>query len=429
MKINFISFFLFINFIIPLQSQNFKDYFTNNACRADFQLSGNKSETKAYLVNIKQEPYWGGRRSQLATDMNLGQYRFQIIDSTTNKLLYTDGFSTLYYEWQTTNEAESVNKSFEQTIQFPFPLKSIIVRIEKRTDFEAWEPLLIFNMSPDDKLIKKSQPQKIAVKEIFKNKSSDQAIDIAIIAEGYTFAEQEKFFADAQKIGNQITSHQPFTKYKKRINIYAVGAISEESGISMPQNDDWKNTAVGSHFHTFYASRYLTTPDVFKLRDLAASVPYDAIMILANTTTYGGGGIYNFYAVASADSRKAQREVVVHEFGHSFAGLGDEYFKEIPDVLDDMYDLTKEPWEPNITSLVSFDKKWKKDLDSDAEIPTPVNEKTKKQKIGVFEGGGYMTKGMYRPAYDCRMRTNEAKSFCAVCEKSVERVIMHLTEK
>lgn len=416
-------------FINPVQSQKFENYFADKACRADFQLCGNKSTTKAYLVNIKEEPHWGGRRSRLSIDLNLGQYRFQIVDSASNELLYTDGFSTLYFEWQTTDEAARLEKCFEQTIQFPYPLNSAIVKIEKRLDFEAWESLLTFNLYPADKMIKKTKPQKTQVKEIFKNKSTDKAIDIAIIAEGYTAAEQDKFMADAERIAKQLTSHEPFTKHKNKINIYAVGAISEESGISMPQNDDWKNTAAGSHFYTFYSPRYLTTPDVFKLHDLAATVPYDAIMILANTSTYGGGGIYNFYAVASADSEKAQREVVVHEFGHSFGGLGDEYYKEIPDVLDDMYDITKEPWEPNITSLVNFDKKWKKDLCLGTNTPTPVNEQSKKQEIGVFEGAGYMTKGMYRPAYNCRMRTNEAESFCTVCEKSIENVIFHLTEK
>ena len=428
MRIYFISIFLFFSFFIPIQSQSFNDFFTNKACRIDFQLYGDKNNTNASLVNIKEEPYWGGRRSQLSRDLNLGQYRFQIIDSTTNNLLYIDGFSSLYFEWQTTNEAQKTSKSFEQTIQFPFPQNTVKVKIEERTDFKAWKTLLTFDLNPKDKLIEKSLPNKLAVLEIRKNNLPENAIDIAILAEGYTAAEQKKFFADATKIANQILSHEPFTKYKNRINFYAVGAISEESGISMPHKDVWKNTALGSHFYTFYSERYLTSSNIYKIRDVAANVPYDAIMILANTENYGGGGIYNFYAVASADSKRAQREVVVHEFGHSFGGLGDEYFYET-DALDGMYDITKEPWEPNITTLVNFDEKWKNDLDPKTKIPTPLNEETKKLKIGVFEGAGYMSKGIYRSAYDCRMRTNDAKSFCPVCEKSVERVILFLTEK
>jgi len=195
----------------------------------------------------------------------------------------------------------------------------------------------------------------------------------------------------------------------------------------MPHEDIWKNTALSSHYFTFYEPRYLTSTNVYQIRDYAALVPYDAIYILVNTTVYGGGGIYNFYTLASAGSKRAQAEVELHEFGHSFAGLGDEYFSENADVLDGMYDIKKEPWEPNLSSLVNFDVKWKKDLPDRTLIPTPVTVNSK-SKIGVFEGGGYITKGMFRPYFDCRMRSNEAKAFCPVCRKAIEKVILFLTE-
>jgi hypothetical protein len=166
--------------------------------------------------------------------------------------------------------------------------------------------------------------------------------------------------------------------------------------------------------------------NTFKVRDLAALVPYDAIYILANTSVYGGGGIYNLYAMTAADN-KLSTQVTVHEFGHSFAGLADEYFYDKKDALDDMYDIKIEPWEPNITSLVQFDRKWKDQLPAGTVIPTPVNDTTK-TKIGVFEGGGYLSKGMYRPFFDCRMRTNKAPEFCPVCRQAVERRILFLTE-
>ena len=149
---------------------------------------------------------------------------------------------------------------------------------------------------------------------------------------------------------------------------------------------------------------------------------------MANTPSYGGGGIYNFYAFASADSKRAKSEVIVHEFGHSFAGLGDEYFYDKKNALDEMYNISEEPWEPNLTSLIHFETKWKNDLPKDAIVPTPLTEENKKLRVGVFEGGAYLSKGIYRPAFDCRMRTNEAKAFCPVCEKAVENMILYLTE-
>jgi len=424
-----ISIFLFFIFALSSVAQSYNQYFTGKACRVDFQFCGNSTSTAAFLDKIKEEPFWGGRRANLTTDLNLGEYRFQVADSATSKLIYIDGFSTLYFEWQTSDEAKHVNKSFEQSVQFPFPKKAVKVTIEKRLDFDKWESLLQFGFSPDDRLIRRNKPEFVAVKEIFKNVPSKKGVDIAVIAEGYTSDEMSKFYEDAQKLAESLFTHEPFARYKNRINVYAVAAPSEDSGISMPHENKWENTALGSHFYTFYEPRYLTSTNVFRIRDFAAAVPYDAIYILANTSTYGGGGIYNFYALASADSKRAQSQVIVHEFGHSFAGLGDEYFKEDPDVLDDMYNTKVEPWEPNLTSLVRFETKWKNDLPQGTTIPTKVNNETKKLKIGVFEGGGYLTKGMYRPAYDCRMRTNEAPAFCAVCEKAVERMILFLTEE
>lgn len=407
-----------------LSAQQYTDYFTDKACRVDFHFCGNSTKTSVFLDKIKQEPFWGGRHSNLSSDLNLGDFRFRILDSISNKLIYIDGFSALYHEWQSTEEAKTANKSFEQTIQFPFPKNSVRLVIEKRLDFDKWEELFSYQLSPNDKLIYKTKLQNIPVKAIMKSVSPEKAVDIAVIAEGYLAKDRRKFYEDAKRLADNILTHEPFIKYKSRINIYAIAAESHDSGISKPQNDDWKNTACGSHFYTFYEPRYLTTPSSFAVRDIAAEVPYDAIYILANTDTYGGGGIYNFYALTAADNKLAT-EVTVHEFGHSFAGLADEYFKENADVLDGMYDLSVEPWEPNISSLVQFDKKWKNQLPLGITIPTAVNDTT---KIGVFEGGGYLTKGMYRPFYDCRMRTNKAPEFCPVCRQAVEKMILFLTE-
>lgn len=417
---------LFLISFSSVFAQQYSEYFSDKACRVDFHFCGNTEQTSVFLDKISQEPFWGGRRAHLSTDLNLGDFRFRVLDSISGNQIYIDGFSALYHEWQSTPEAKTTNKSFEQTIQFPFPLKSVILKIEKRLNFDKWEELFSYSLSPTDKLIRLTRPKSVPVKLITKTVSPEKAIDIAVIAEGYTAKDKNKFYEDAQRLAENLLTHEPFTKYKNRINIYAIAAISQDSGISMPQNNNWKNTAVESHFFTFYEKRYLTTPSSFKLRNLAALVPYDAIYVLANTKIYGGGGIYNFYALTAADNKLAT-EVTVHEFGHSFAGLGDEYFRENADVLDGMYDTKKEPWEPNISSLVQFDKKWKNQLPAGTVIPTPVTDENK-SKIGVFEGGGYLSKGMFRPYYDCRMRTNKAPEFCPICQQAVEKMILFLTE-
>jgi hypothetical protein len=324
--------FLFLIYCSSFFAQQYSDYFTNKACRVDFHFCGNATQTAVFLDKVKQEPEWGGRRAHLSNDLNLGDFRFRVLDSISGKQIYIDDFNALYHEWQTTAEAQQTSKSFEQTIQFPFPQNAITLIIEKRLDLEHWQELFNYKLSPTDKLVQQTKPKAVPVKQITKTVSPEKAIDIAVIAEGYTAKDQEKFYKDAQSLAENLLTHEPFTKYKGRINIYAIAAPSEDSGISMPQDDNWKNTAIGSHFFTFYEPRYLTTPNCFKLHDLAALVPYDAIYVLANTSTYGGGGIYNFYALTAADNKLAT-QVTVHEFGHSFAGLADEYFYD-KDVLD-----------------------------------------------------------------------------------------------
>ncbi len=415
---------LFLIYCSTFFGQQYSDFFINKSCRIDFHFCGNARQTSVFLDKVKQEPFWGGRQGHLSTDLNLGDFRFRVLDSLSNKQIYIDGFSALFHEWQSTPEAQITSKSFEQTLLFPFPKKTVTLIIEKRLDLDQWNELFRYSLSPTDKLIQKSAPKAVPVKIITQTASPEKAIDIAVIAEGYSANEQEKFYKDAQKLSENLLTHEPFTKYKSRINIYAIAAPSEQSGISLSKDSGWKNTAVNSHFYTFYSARYLTTTNTFAVRDLAALVPYDAIYVLANTSTYGGGGIFNFYALTAADNKLAT-QVTVHEFGHSFAGLADEYAYDT-DVLDQTYDIKKEPWEPNITSLVQFDRKWKNQLTAGTAIPTIVKDST---KLGVYEGAGYLVKKMYRPMLDCRMRTNKAPEFCPICKQAVEKMILFLTEE
>lgn len=133
--------------------------------------------------------------------------------------------------------------------------------------------------------------------------------------------------------------------------------------------------------------------------------------------------------------------MTVHEFGHSFGGLGDEYFYDNED--DGSYPADIEPWEPNITTLVNFDAKWKDMVSPGTPIPTPWEdaggdrEKRMKHKtvvkegaeetVGVYEGGGGMKKGVYRPALTCRMRDNYHPTFCPVCQEALKRLIEFYT--
>jgi hypothetical protein len=245
-------------------------------------------------------------------------------------------------------------------------------------------------------------------------------IDIVILPEGYTAAEMDKFKADCDKFTKGLFTVEPYTKNRDKFNIHSVLAPSAESGSDIPADKVWKNTILNSSFYTFDSDRYLMTSDNKSVRDLAANAPYDQIYILVNTKKYGGGAIYNLYS-ASVNSNASSAKIFVHEFGHGFAGLADEY-DDGSTSFNDMYPLNTEPWEPNITTLVKFESKWKGMLAANTPIPTPLENNTG-MKVGVYEGAGYVAKGIYRPSADCLMRTFKGDKFCLVCEAAIQRMI------
>lgn len=435
MHMNQISNLLLFLILLPfirMKADNFQQYFEPQTCRIDFHFSGNAHHTAVSLYEISREPHWGGRQAIGSQFMNRGDYRFVATDSITGKILYSDGFNSLFREWQTTAEATNTERSFSHTLHLPFPKQTLCIKIQQRKSIDEWTDLNTFFVNPSDPLIRSKTPPAYPIRIIYQQLPTSQAVDIAILAEGYTARERAKFYRDAKTLADRIRAHEPFRSHATRLNFYAVAAPSLHSGISRPHEGKWLQTAFGSHYHTFYSERYLMTPEVFKVMDAAAAVPFDVVYILANTTHYGGGGIYNYYALTAANGRDAAA-VAVHEFGHSFAGLADEYFREGWDALDQTYQLDAEPWEPNITTLKQFDRKWASSLPTNTEIPTPMpTDSTLHQStthLGVFEGAGYQALGIYRPTPDCRMKTNRAPEFCPVCTKAVEERILWLTKQ
>ena len=235
------------------------------------------------------------------------------------------------------------------------------------------------------------------------------------------------FLNDVKEANEALFAHEPFKEMRDRFNVIAVKSPSEESGTSEPSKGIWKKTALHSHFDTFYSDRYLTTLNLKDLHDWLAGTPYEHIIVLVNTEKYGGGGILNSYNL-SMTHNKWFKPVVVHEFGHSFAGLADEYAYEEEAIP--MYPHDVEPWEPNITTLVNFSSKWKDMVKKGTKIPTPLSKKPEvaKTKVGVFEGAGYSTKGVYRGVQDCRMRINDTPEFCPVCKRAITKLIDFYTK-
>ena len=404
--------------------------------RVDYIFSGTDKSQEISLDEMSCFDGWAGRKVNLDEAPLKGNGQICIVDEGSGKVLFRQSFSTLFQEWQTTEEATHVRKAFENVFLLPMPSEPAVVKVELYDFRGNVSSSLSHRVDPEDILIRRLNPQPAPHKYLLNSGSVDKCIDVAIVAEGYTAEEVEKFYRDAQTAMDAILSHQPFGEYKDRFNFVAVALPSEDSGVSVPGEGVWKKTALGSHFNTFYMDRYLTTLRLRQMHDRLCGIPYEHIVILANTDTYGGGGIFNSYTLTTA-GHSAFEPVVVHEFGHSFAGLADEYYYD--DQFVEYYYPYCEPWEQNITTLFDFDSKWVDMLPEGTEIPTAPVQGNIWQKfhegvsmdsiVGVYEGAGYQSKGVYRPFPDCRMKTNAAESFCPVCKRAIARIIEFYTEE
>ncbi|MBP7487128.1 MAG: peptidase M64, partial [Parabacteroides sp.] len=403
----------------------FDTFFVKKSLRIDFALTGNATTQQAAIQQLREEPVWGGPVKNLEDPFNYGGYYVNVYDAESGRKIYSRGFNTLFEEWRTTDQAKSETQAWNNSVSVPFPKKPVQIEICARDKADMnFHPLLKQLVDPKSIFIDRSPLKKNKVVEILSNGDSSNKADLVFLAEGYTEDEMDKFEADAKRFTKTLFDTPPFGKYKADFNVWAVCVPSQESGMDVSGDGVWKNTALNSGYYTFGIDRYLTSQDLKPIRDAVWDVPCDAIFILVNSDTYGGGGMYNFYAMSTANNELTS-VVFVHEFGHSFAGLADEYFQSEV-AYNDFYNLKYEPWEPNITTLVDFDKKWKDLLPKNTPVPTPLDDKFK-DKTGVFEGGGYLSKGIYRPMDNCMMRNYHP--FCPACQRGITQMINFLTDR
>lgn len=404
-------------------AQKFEDFFEDNTLRIDYIFAGDHDHQEIYLDELNKTPQWAGRKHNLGKLPLEGNGQIIVRDKNSRQIIYMHSFSTLFQEWLVEEEATKVRKSFENVFQIPFPKNNVIVEVKLMDTHRKTICEMSHEIDPKDPLIvKRGYAYQTPTRNLLQNGALEDCIDVAIVAEGYTKEEMETFYKDANTAMESLFNHEPFKKNKEKFNFIAVACESKDSGVSVPQKGEWKETAIASHFDTFYSDRYLTTLQLKNLNNKLAGIPYEHIIILANTHEYGGGGIYNSYTLTTAH-HPSFKPVVVHEFGHSFGGLADEYYYD--DEFEPQYPADTEPWERNITTLVDFDSKWKNLIKEGTPIPTPTSKDPKDifTKVGVYEGAGYSSKGVYRGTQECRMKINEAPAFCPVCQQALQDLI------
>ena len=408
-----------------LQAQRFEDFFEDKTLRIDYNFAGNAHQQEIAVDQLNVSPHWYGKRQRLAELPLEGNGQITVRSHKTGQVIYRHSFSTLFQEWLSYPEAQNVRKSFENVFLVPMPKDTVDVTLDLRNNRREVMASLTHQVVPTDILIRRIGEKDVTPYETIQEaKDSQHCIHVAYLAEGYQQDEMSTFIDDVHVAMEALFEHEPFKSLRDRFHIVAVKAPSQESGTSEPGRGIWKNTALHSHFDTFYSDRYLTTLHLKDMHDWLAGIPYEHIIVLVNSGRYGGGGIFNSYNLTTTHHAK-YRPVVVHEFGHSFCGLGDEYAYDIEEVP--MYPKDIEPWEPNLTTLVDFPSKWQDLVDKKTPVPTPLTVQYK-DKVGVYQGAGYNLKDVYRPCQDCRMRTNEHPVFCPVCQRALTRLIDFYTK-
>jgi len=413
--------FLFMYLFMVTQDVNFDDYFLDKTMRVDMYITGNYLEEVISLDEVVEEGEWAGSKVNLIDYTGYGCEQLRVYDSKTSRMIYSRGFCTLFGEWQTTEEARQIKRTFHNSVRFPYPKNPVEVVIAS-----GQKKIFTIHIDPKDYRIRRLNTKKYQTVDLHKSGDCHKKLDIVILPEGYTKSEEKKMLKDAERYRDILLSNEPYKNYADKINIRLVRLFSNDSGVSEPRKEIYKDTALGLTFNTFEIERYLTAPDNKKVRDAAANTCYDTIYIMVNTNRYGGAGIFNQWAIFPSDN-EYDEYVFLHEFGHSFGGLADEYYTSKV-AYSDFYPKGVEPWEPNITAYLNKDRiKWGDLISKGVPIPTPEKDEYK-DKVGLFEGAGYAAKDLYRPKMDCKMFSKGSIPFCEVCKRSIEKMILFYSE-
>lgn len=437
--------------------------------RLDYFHSGNRDSEIFSLDEVVIEALpWTGNMHQPIDQTLRGKYLFEISDQS-GKVSWSRSFSSIYGEWETTGEARKMNRTFHESLRFPAPTSNFTVTLKKRGAENNFEGIWQIDIDPDDYMHhRESAAYADDVVAILDNGDPATKVDLLLLGDGYTAAERDAFIAKAREMTEVLFSTSPFRERKDDFNVWALAPAAAQSGISRPSTGTYRDSPIGATYDAFRSERYVLTLDNKKWRRIASSTPYDFVEILTNTETYGGGGIYGLYSTAAANGEWAPY-LFVHEFGHHFAGLADEYYTS--SVAYEAPDVITEPYEPNVTALLDPENlKWQHLVDDDTPLPTPWPKQTYEEHsiaaqarraqmradnvpeaqmnelfrenqafaedlfatnpyenaIGAFEGANYQARGYYRSEQNCLMFTR-TEQFCAVCAAAIEKVIDEYT--
>jgi hypothetical protein len=430
--------------------------------RLDYFHTGSATEERFALDSLAVEGPWPGNPRRPLDDTNLGRYLFEVRDRATNAVVYSRGFASIYGEWETTEEASRGLRTFHESVRFPMPAGPVQVILKKRDAQGLFHEAWTVAVDPSDPTIDRTGPPKLAPWAVVENGPPSDKVDLLLLGDGYTAAEMDKWHADARRLAELLFTVPPFRERRADFNVWALDTPSDASGVARPSDGVARHSALRAAYDAFSSERYVLALDNKRLREVCSAAPYDVVEIVVNDRKYGGGGIFNLYATVAADNAYTPY-VFVHEFGHHFAGLADEYYTS--DVAYAAAAARPEPWEPNATASATSPK-WKDLVTPGTPLPTPwskeafetlqkeiqarrrkiraekrpeaemealfreeqqregplLSQGSTARSVGAFEGALYEGKGYYRPQANCIMFTRSPE-FCAVCRRAIERVV------
>lgn len=449
------------------ESVTFSRYFVDKTMRVDYFHGGGLGNELLGLDQVVSDGPWAGSRTRLIDDLNLGKYLFEVVDDETGRLIFSRGFASIYGEWETTAESREAHRVFHESLRFPWPQRPVRVVLNVRGEQNRFREIWTTSIDPNSRFVNPvDRPPVGDVWELFTNGPSIEKVDLLVLGDGYAENELEKFHDDARRLVEALFEEEPFKSRRDDFNVWGLDLPAAESGVTRPRAGEFRRTPLSTEYNIFDSERYVLTYDNRALRDAASAAPYEFIEILVNEEQYGGGGIFNFQATAAVDTGFAEY-VFIHEFGHHFAGLADEYYTS-----DVAYETTgtyhPEPWEPNVTALHDPGAlKWGDLVEVDTPLPTPwdkdafetesvaaqreraglrttgaaevemdqlftlqmqtetalLQEMPHAGQVGAFEGASYQQTGLYRPEIDCIMFTRNPVGFCRVCQRAISRII------
>jgi hypothetical protein len=467
----------------------FDQFFTDQTLRIDYYHTGDAKNEIFALDKIYKQGTWAGNPKKCIQPFELGIYCAEVYDTTSNTLIYSKGYNTIFSEYQTIGPAlKGIKRTFHESVLIPCPKNPVRMVIEKRDKYNVLSPVYTLTINPGDyhtntETFKRKNDEIIRTAN---NGDPHKCVDLVILGEGYQANELDKFKKDLDYYTVLFFSAEPYKSRTKFFNISGIFTPSEESGTDEPRQGIYKNTVFNSTFNYFDLDRYCLADDNKSIRDAASQIPYDAILIMVNRDRYGGGGIYNWQTVFNTGAAW-RNYVFLHEFGHAFAGLADEYYSK-PVAYEDIYTPGVEPLEPNITALLDTSNvKWKEYLSPGIKVPTEWGKATfdslnnqlaliikdrdatienlnksgatkdeiekaqnnyqaklftnnkeidsfilnhpLKDKVGVFEGANYMSKGVYRSSIMSLMHKfiEKGNSFGIVNEQAIISTINYYT--